>query len=337
MTIDSALKNEVLGLDFKTRLSSQGLRLHREKITTLQVNLGKLCNQACRHCHVDAGPTKTEENMGLETVSRLRFLIDRSPDLKTLDITGGAPELNPHFRDLVRFGRLKNMEIIDRCNLTVLFQKGQEDTPEFLAKHSVHVVASLPCYSRENVDRQRGSGVFNKSILALKKLNALGYGRDECSLQLSLVYNPLGPSLPPEQNALEQRYKTELREDFGIEFNNLFTITNMPIKRFLDDLQKSDRLEEYMTLLANSFNARALENVMCRSMLSVSWDGYLYDCDFNQMLGMKLDHGLPNSISDLESFHQLNFSSIVTENHCYGCTAGSGSSCTGALGTLRKE
>jgi len=269
--------------------------------------------------------------MDATTFAHLSKVILNSRDLQTIDITGGAPELNPHFRDLVTLARDRGIEIIDRCNLTVLFEKGQEDTANFLAEKQVQVVASMPCYSRNNVDKQRGNGVFDKSINALKMLNELGYGKESSPLKLHLVYNPLGPSLPPEQKKLEAQYKQELWEDFGISFNSLFTITNMPIKRFLVDLQRSNRLQEYMELLVNSFNSSALEGVMCRNLLSVSWDGKLYDCDFNQMLEIGMSSELPKTLSDIESLEQFNDSNIVVANHCYGCTAGSGSSCTGAL------
>lgn len=314
---------------FQDRLMDLGFEPKREQVMTLQINLGKLCNQACRHCHVEAGPTKRRENMDSKTVERIKMLIRESPQLETVDMTGGAPELNPHFKDLVQFASGQGLEVIDRCNLTVLFEPGQEETAEFLAKLKVHVVASLPCYSRENVDRQRGNGVFDKSIRALKRLNSLGYGKG--SLQLSLVYNPLGTFLPPDQMQLETKYKKELKEDFDIEFDNLFTITNMPIKRFLEDLRRSGKLNEYLELLRNSFNPQALENIMCRSLVSVSWDGRIYDCDFNQMLD--IPHLVTNmkTIWDIQSFSDLNDSSIAVDDHCYGCTAGCGSSCTGSL------
>jgi len=269
--------------------------------------------------------------MNEETFSRLKSLIQNSQDLQSIDITGGAPELNPHFRDLVSFARSRGIEVIDRCNLTVLFEKGQEDTAAFLAKQRVQVVASLPCYSRDNVDKQRGNGVFEKSIKALRLLNQLGFGVEGSGLKLHLVYNPLGPSLPPEQRKLELKYKEELKEDFGISFNQLFTITNMPIKRFLDDLNRSGRLQEYMELLVSSFNSSAVDGVMCRNLLSVSWDGRLFDCDFNQMLDLGMSSDLSKSIFEIESFDDFKNTNISVANHCYGCTAGSGSSCTGAL------
>ncbi|MEZ4815555.1 MAG: arsenosugar biosynthesis radical SAM protein ArsS [Bdellovibrionota bacterium] len=315
---------------FKERLSADSLELKRNSVSTLQINLGKLCNQACRHCHVEAGPTKTAENMDEKTALHLIRLIEKSSLIKTLDITGGAPELNPYFREFVKVGKKKNIEVIDRCNLTVLFEKGQEDTAQFLADNEVTVVASLPCYSRTNVDKQRGNGVFDKSIRALQQLNQLGYAKSD-KLKLSLVYNPLGPTLPPDQNKLQEQYKVELMEDFGIQFNKLYTITNMPIKRFLTDLLRQNKLDEYMSLLANSFNVRAFDNVMCKEFISISWDGRIYDCDFNQMLGIEVASSLPRSVWDINSFETYKASPIQVANHCFGCTAGAGSSCTGSL------
>jgi len=316
---------------FSKILIEKNLKLSRPLVTTLQVNLGKLCNQACRHCHVEAGPTKVVENMNRDTYKRLAQVIQNSPSLKTLDITGGAPELNPNFRDLVKLARSLNIEVIDRCNLTVFFEKGLEDTPQFLVDHGVQIVASLPCYSRENVDRQRGSGVFEKSITALQALNSLGYGIENSNLKLHLVYNPAGPTLPPDQKTLELKYKQQLWDDFKISFNQLFTITNMPIKRFLEDLTRSERLTEYMELLVNSFNPAAIDGVMCRSLVSLSWDGKFYDCDFNQMLEIGVTAKLPKTIFEIESLEAFSHSPIVVADHCYGCAAGSGSSCTGAL------
>ena len=317
--------------NFEKKLASEGLLLERREVTTLQINIGKLCNQACRHCHVESGPTKTRENMGEKAVTQLIKLIDNSPKLQTIDITGGAPELNPYFRKLVHHARKRGLEVIDRCNLTVLFEAGQEDTAQFLAQEGCQVVASLPCYSRKNVDQQRGNGVFDKSIRGLQGLNKLGYGKKASQLQLHLVYNPLGAFLPPDQTTLEAQYKEELLEDFGIEFNQLFTITNMPIKRFLVDLQRSGKLEEYQQLLLESFNPSALEGVMCRSLVSISWEGNIYDCDFNQMLEMPVGKGLPQNIWDIDSLDELKNTPIVQADHCFACTAGAGSSCTGSL------
>jgi len=313
---------------FLKALADTGISLIRQSVEILQVNIGRRCNQACHHCHVESSPIRTE-NMTEGTVSRIIELLDSSPSLRTIDLTGGAPELNPNFRRLVHASRARGLEVIDRCNLTVLFEKGQEDTAQFLAEQGVTIVASLPCYSRENVEKQRGSGVFSRSIEALKILNGLGYGSSS-KLKLNLVYNPTGPFLPPDQSGLERDYKRELKELFGIEFDSLLTITNMPIKRFLTDLQKSNRLEEYMVLLANSFNPAAAMGVMCRSLLSVSWNGELHDCDFNQMLELPLGAG-KNTSWDSDSFGGFTGSKIALANHCYACTAGAGSSCGGSL------
>jgi len=323
--------SQLASIHFGAKLKSESLELKRVHMDTLQVNIGKLCNQACRHCHVESGPTKTRENMDSKTFEKLCSLIDASRNIQTLDITGGAPELNPHFRSLVKFARSKGIEVIDRCNLTVLFEPGQEDTAAFLAEQGAQVVASLPCYSRKNVDQQRGNGVFDKSIRGLQMLNELGYGKEGSGLSLNLVYNPGGPSLPPAQETLQEQYKVELKEDFGIEFNQLFTITNMPIKRFLVDLKRAGKLEEYMNLLVQSFNPTAVDSLMCKSLVSISWDGRIYDCDFNQMLNIELAPQLPRTIWEMESFDELENSKILTADHCYGCTAGAGSSCTGAL------
>jgi len=320
--------------DFAAALCRHGLPgLRRRAVTTLQVNVGKLCNQACHHCHVDAGPRRTEV-MTPETAERVKALAEASPALRTIDITGGAPELNPSFRDLVRHFRRSrglDLKIIDRCNLTVLAEPGQEDLAGFLATHRVHVVASLPCYSEGNVDRQRGQGVFRTSIEALRSLNRLGYGRPGSGLELDLVYNPGGPSLPPPQQALEADYKERLDEDFGVVFNRLLTLTNMPISRFAQDLRRNGRFEEYLALLASSFNAATVEAVMCRDLVSVGWDGTVYDCDFNQMLEIPAGHR-GRTIWDVQSLDELTGEPIAVGSHCFGCTAGAGSSCGGALG-----
>tara|TARA_B100001564_G_C20635873_1_gene669692 strand:+ start:375 stop:1328 length:954 start_codon:yes stop_codon:yes gene_type:complete len=313
---------------FSKKLEQEGCQLNRHAIHTLQINIGKKCNQACHHCHVEAGPKRTEQ-MNLDTINRLQELMDSSKDLQTLDITGGAPELNQYFRGLVIFARKRNLDVIDRCNLTVLFEKGQEDTAAFLANHQVHVVASLPCYSSQNVDAQRGNGVFNKSIKALQLLNNLGYGKEGSGLVLDLVYNPLGDFLPPSQDKLEQDYKKRLQDDFGICFNHLFTITNMPIKRYKHYLIREGKMQDYMQLLLDNFNPHSVNNVMCTAMVSVGYDGVLYDCDFNQMLELPLK-GNAKTIWDIESLDAVT-SQIVKANHCYGCTAGAGSSCGGAL------
>lgn len=313
---------------FAERLSAQGINSKRGTPDTLQVNIGKLCNQACRHCHVDAGPGRSE-NMELGTVERLIELLRNSPTIHTIDITGGAPELNPHFRHLVIAARSMGKIVIDRCNLTVLFESGQENTAEFLRDNEVQITASLPCYSLKNVDRQRGTGSFDKSIEALKLLNRLGYGND-AMLQLNVVYNPLGPALPPDQMKLETDYRRELKTHFGIVFTNLYVMANMPIKRFKADLERNDKLHDYATLLEDNFNGAAAENIMCRNLVSVSWDGNLYDCDFNQMLDLPLG-GRMRSLWDIESLEDLTDETILFENHCFACTAGAGSSCGGKL------
>jgi len=258
----------------------------RKRVEVLQVNLGYRCNQSCVHCHVNAGPHRTEM-MSAETVATVIDYLSVS-GVRRLDITGGAPELNPHFRDLVVEARSLGVHVMDRCNLTILLEPGHEDLAAFLAENSVEIVASLPCYLEDNVDRQRGKGVFGRSIAALRKLNALGYGRSSDGLKLSLVYNPQGPSLPPAQGALENAYRAHLRANFGVEFNALLTLANMPIQRFGSMLLSKGQFGEYMALLRSSHRAENLEHVMCRSMISVDWQGYVYDCDFNQMLGLPL-------------------------------------------------
>ena len=318
-------------IPFRDKLIEVSESFQRATVTTLQINLGKLCNQACLHCHVEAGPHQLTENMSAKTVLRLMELIENSQDLKTIDLTGGAPELNPHFKDLVKFVRARNITLIDRCNLTVLFEPGQEETAQFLARENVQIVASLPCYSFKNVDKQRGNGVFEKSINALKLLNKLGYGHPHSGLELNLVYNPLGTSLPPSQEKLESQYKQELEDNFGIVFNRLFTITNMPIKRFLNDLKRQGLLQDYMDLLLQNFNPASLSNVMCKSLVSVSWEGSLFDCDFNQMTRLKMLNSKLRNIWDIKSLDELNQTAIAVNNHCYGCTAGAGSSCQGSL------
>ncbi|KAL6044389.1 Radical SAM/Cys-rich domain protein [Balamuthia mandrillaris] len=299
----------------------------------MQINIGLLCNQTCQHCHVESSPSRVAENMQARTIDRLLDLVEATPTLTTVDITGGAPELNPHFRRLILGARSRGItHIIDRCNLTVLLEAGQEDTAEFLAEQKVQVVASLPCYTFANVDMQRGSGVFQKSIQALKRLNELGYGKEGTGLLLHLVYNPLGPSLPAPQKALEEDYRRELRRHFSIEFNQLFTITNMPIRRFADFLMDTGRYEEYMRLLVDNFNPATVDALMCKNTVSISWDGRLFDCDFNQMMSTPLGAGRSKG-SSIWEVDSLDFrgTPIATDKHCYGCTAGAGSSCGGAL------
>ena len=311
-------------------------RIKRARLETLQVNLGYLCNQQCLHCHVDASPRR-KEIMSVETiVDVLNFL--KKKNIKTLDMTGGAPEMNPGFFSLVEQATEMGVHVIDRCNLTVLLEKGYEETAAFLAENKVEVVASMPCYLEENVDAQRGKGVFDRSIEGLKLLNQKGYGVDE-QLQLNLVYNPQGINLPPSQNVLEPAYKKELKKRFDISFNNLYTITNMPIKRFGSTLLSKGLFEEYMQLLKSSYSQDNLAGLMCRTTLSVDWLGYAYDCDFNQMLG--LSAGLAVSESSASSSGNMHINDLLQSelkggdiaimDHCYGCTAGQGSSCGGAL------
>ena len=299
------------------------------RIDTLQVNVGKLCNQTCTHCHVDAGPTRTEI-MTRETADAVLDVVRRYPELHTMDITGGAPEMNPHFEYLVERCRALGRHVIDRCNLTVFFVRDKQHLPKFLADHRVEVVASLPCYLEENVDQQRGKGVYGRSIEALRQLNALGYGQEGSGLILNLVYNPLGPKLPPPQAALETDYRGELAKRFGIRFNRLYTITNMPISRFLDDLHRSGQYEAYMEKLITSFNPSSVDGLMCRNLISVNWDGRLSDCDFNQMLDLPVDGAAPQTIREFD-LALLARRRVVTGMHCYGCTAGAGSSCGGAI------
>lgn len=305
-------------------------QLTRRPADTLQVNLGYKCNQACFHCHVNASPDR-KEMMSHETTEQVIEVL-RNRKIATLDLTGGAPELNPHFRYLVTQARQLGVRVIDRCNLTILNEPGFEDLATFLAAQQVEVTASLPCYSKENVDKQRGDHVFEGSILGLQKLNALGYGHPSSGLILNLVYNPLGPNLPPPQASLEAAYKRELGEHFGIVFNHLYTITNMPIHRFGSTLVSQGKFAQYMQLLRSSYNPATLDNLMCRTLISVDYRGYLYDCDFNQMLGIPLVvHGKPRvHVSDLLKI-DLQDNPIAVADHCYGCTAGQGSSCGGAL------
>ena len=302
--------------------------VHRAALETLQVNLGYLCNLSCVHCHVNAGPHRTEQ-MDRETIDTLLALLDRAA-IHTLDLTGGAPELNPHFRYLVREARALDVHVIDRCNLTVLLEPGQEDLADFLAEQQVEICASLPCYVQENVEAQRGKGVYDASIQALQQLNALGYGAERI---LNLAYNPVGPVLPPPQEALEAEYRRELKDRFGIRFNHLMTITNMPISRFGSVLLAQGQYTEYMHLLRENFSQSNMETLMCRRLLSVDWQGFLYDCDFNQMLDLPLlASDRRRHISDLLSTLALD-EPIITGEHCYGCAAGQGSSCGGALDT----
>lgn len=305
--------------------------LKRSALEILQINLGYRCNQQCLHCHVNAGPNRKEE-MSRETIDQI-LNFARHAKIKTIDITGGAPELNPHFRTLVTQCRAMNVHVIDRCNLTILEERGHEDLARFLAENQVEIVASMPCYLKDNVDKQRGRGVFDRSIQGLRQLNALGYGKPNSGLALNLMYNPQGPSLPPPQQGLEDSYRQQLREHWGIEFNHLFTLTNMPIQRFGSTLISKGQFEDYMQLLRDNFKEDNLANVMCRSLISIDWQGYLYDCDFNQMLKLPaIVNGKPQPhIADIADAGALIGQPIVVKNHCYGCTAGQGSSCGGAL------
>lgn len=305
--------------------------LRRRVVETLQVNLGYRCNQSCQHCHVNAGPNRTEE-MSRDTIDAVVAFLSASPDARTLDLTGGAPELNPHFRSLVVAARSRGVRVIDRCNLTILEEPGQEGLAEFLAAHGVEVVASMPCYLEDNVDRQRGKGTFDASIRGLQRLNALGYGQPGSGLSLNLVYNPQGASLPPAQEALEGDYKRHLAAHFGVVFNQLFTLANMPIQRFGSMLVSKGQFNSYMQLLRSAHRDDNLDSVMCRSLVSLDWQGYLYDCDFNQQLG------LPIGASGKGRLHLTDITAAALEDrpirvadHCFGCTAGQGSSCGGAL------
>jgi radical SAM/Cys-rich protein len=305
--------------------------IHRRRLEAVQVNLGYVCNQACLHCHVNASPTRTESMAG-ETVEQVLAFLAAS-GARTLDLTGGAPELNPHFRPLVARARALGVKVIDRCNLTILEEPGQEDLAGFLAGCQVEVVASLPCYTEELVDRQRGKGVYEKSVRAIRRLNGLGYAREGTGLVLNLVYNPQGPTLPPSQAKLEADYRRILGEAFGIAFTGLYTIANMPIQRFGSTLLSKGQFNAYMALLRGAHRDENLEAVMCRSLVSVDWQGYLYDCDFNQMLGLPLrlaGKARPH-LADVLG-RDLAGNPVVVRDHCYGCTAGQGSSCGGALG-----
>ena len=305
-------------------------RIARRRVDTLQVNLGYKCNQSCVHCHVNAGPTRTEM-MDRATIDQVLAYLS-THKVGTLDLTGGAPELNVDFRYLVREARALGVKVIDRCNLTILSEPGQDDLAQFLAAHQVEVVASLPCYTEELVDRQRGKGVYERSIAGIRALNALGYAEPGTGLMLNLVYNPQGPNLPPAQEALEADYKRILGETFGIRFNQLFTLANMPIQRFGSMLISKGKFNEYMALLRSAHREQNLEDVMCRSLVSVDYQGYLYDCDFNQMLGLPLKvAGRARSHLRDALATDLDGNSIVVREHCYGCTAGQGSSCGGAL------
>lgn len=316
---------------FQQKLEEIGMMpLKPTGVEIFQVNMGRMCNQVCKHCHVDAGPDR-KEIMTRETMQQCIDVIRDNPSLKTVDLTGGAPEMNPDFRWFVTELKELNRHVIVRCNLTIIMaNKKYYDLPQFYKDNNIEVVSSLPFYTASRTDRQRGNGVFEDSIKALQMLNEVGYGKDGSGLMLNLVYNPAGAFLPPAQEALEKEYKAALMKDFGISFNNLFAITNIPINRYLDYLLVSGNYEQYMEKLINAFNPAAAANVMCRNTLSIGWDGYLYDCDFNQMLDLKIACAGKQHISqfDLEAFNKRD---IIVKQHCYGCTAGSGSSCGGAV------
>lgn len=312
---------------FDEKLAVHGLDLHAVAVETLQVNVGKLCNQACKHCHVDAGPKRTEI-MTRETIDECLAAI-RNFGIKTLDLTGGAPEMNPDFRYFVSEARRAGARVMVRHNLTVMFEAGQDNLPEFFAANEVEVVSSLPYFLQTQTDAQRGRGVFDKSLDALKRLNAVGYGRDT-RLVLNLVYNPVGAFLPPAQKAIEEDFRRELGTRYGIVFNNLFAITNMPIARFLEWLRRSGNEQSYMQKLVAAFNPATVEGLMCRTLISVDWQGNLYDCDFNQMLALNVEAASPQTIADFNAA-ALSNRKIVTAPHCFACTAGAGSSCGGVV------
>jgi len=315
---------------FQQKLEANGLYpLKPTVIETFQVNVGKMCNQLCKHCHVDAGPDR-KEIMTRETMQQCLEVLKQNPQLKTIDITGGAPEMNPNFRWFAEEISRLNRHIIVRCNLTIILaNKKYHDLPQFYKQYNIEVVSSLPFYTQDRTDRQRGNGVFDDSIKALQMLNETGYGKEGTGLILNLVYNPAGAFLPPAQQSLENEYKHVLGEKFGIVFNRLFAITNLPISRFLDYLLTSNNYETYMEKLVVAYNPVAAANVMCRNMISVGWDGFLYDCDFNQMLELKVSCN-SRHINDF-NISALNDRNIIAGQHCYGCTAGSGSSCGGAV------
>jgi radical SAM/Cys-rich protein len=299
------------------------------KVEVFQINIGKLCNQTCAHCHVDAGPDRREENMDFDTLKTCLDII-REHKIPTVDITGGAPEMNPHFRWFVESCSAMDVEVMVRCNLTIIMANGKyRDLPEFYAQHNVHVISSLPYFSKSRTDSQRGDGVFNDSIKALKALNEVGYGMEGSDLKLDLVYNPSGAFLPGDQHSLEREFKSQLKRKFDIEFHNLFAITNLPISRFLDYLIESDNYEDYMIQLVEAYNPATVEGLMCTYTLSVSWDGYIYDCDFNQMLDLKIDTPVTH-INDFD-MKKIMDRKVKVNQHCYGCTAGAGSSCGGEV------
>ncbi len=322
------LNGQKSGSEFESFIGKAGI-IKPSKVDVFQLNIGKLCNQTCLHCHVDAGPDKRVENMSKDTLEKcLKIILDN--DFKTVDITGGAPEMNPHFRWFVEECSNAGVTVMNRCNLTIIEANPKyHDLPEFFAKNRVHVISSLPYFSKLRTDSQRGDGVFEDSIKALKKLNAVGYGMEGSDLLLDLVYNPSGAFLPGDQKSLEAEFKRQLKTKYDIEFNNLFVITNLPISRFLDYLIESNNYDEYMQSLVEAYNPMTLEGLMCRFTISVSWDGYIYDCDFNQMLDLKVN-GKAKHIDDFDLQELMN-RNVVLNQHCYGCTAGAGSSCGGEI------
>ena len=322
-------RNEEIGLpSFADKLAESGLtKLMPVGIDVFQVNVGKMCNQVCKHCHVDAGPDR-KEIMSQETMKEVLVALSKS-DATTVDLTGGAPEMNPNFRWFVKSLSEMNKKIIVRCNLTIVLANPKYyDLPEFFKEHQVNVVSSLPSFTARRTNAQRGEGVFEKSIKALQMLNEVGYGKEHSHLKLDLVYNPSGAFLPDDQEILTSEYKSKLKKKYNIDFNQLFAITNLPVSRFLDYLINTENYEEYMAELVNAYNPKAAEGVMCRNMISIGWDGYLYDCDFNQMLDLKFKNEVPNHISEFDWQKILN-REIIINQHCFGCTAGAGSSCGG--------
>ena len=320
---------ELVDHRFENFISKVGNPIQPNKVEIFQLNIGKLCNQTCVHCHVDAGPDRKRENMDRETLEKCLEII-KSHNIPTVDITGGAPEMNPHFRWFVEECRSAGAKVMDRCNLTIIKANPKyADLPQFFAQNKVHIVSSLPYFTKLRTDNQRGDGVFEDSIAALHELNAVGYGKEGSELQLDLVFNPSGAFLPGDQASLEAEFKRQLKRRYDIDFNNLYAITNLPIARFLDYLLESGNYESYMTELVEAFNPATVDGLMCRNTLSVSWDGYIYDCDFNQMLDLKVSSSAQH-INDFD-MDALSSRHIVMNQHCYGCTAGAGSSCGGEI------
>ncbi len=334
MQLEVLSNQELLGkgqIGFSAKLEEHSIPVIKPKqVEIFQINIGKLCNQTCAHCHVDAGPDRKEENMDKETLEKCLAIIKTVPSIHTVDITGGAPEMNPHFRWFVEEVSHLGKKVIDRCNLTIIMaNKKYHDLPEFFKKHNVQVVSSLPYFSKSRTDSQRGDGVFEDSIKALQLLNEVGYGIDGSGLKLDLVYNPSGAFLPSSQEQLQKEFKRQLSRKFNIEFNELYAITNLPVSRFLDYLIETENYEEYMEKLINAFNPMTVDGLMCKNTLSISWDGYIYDCDFNQMLDLKVAANSKH-IDDF-NLDALSKRNILVNQHCFGCTAGAGSSCGGEI------